>query len=58
MESILEAIGNTPLVRLRRCAPSNGAGLWSDGYRLRKILKLLLRVAEFPARSVARTTRE
>jgi DNA topoisomerase-1 len=27
MESILEAIGNTPLVRLRRCAPSNGAGL-------------------------------
>src|SRR5438132_6594267 len=28
MESILEAIGNTPLVRLRRCAPQNGAGLW------------------------------
>jgi cysteine synthase A len=28
MESILEAIGNTPLVRLRRCAPRNGAELW------------------------------
>ena len=28
MESILEAIGNTPLVRLRRCAPANGAQLW------------------------------
>jgi cysteine synthase len=28
MESILEAIGNTPLVRVRRCAPSNGAELW------------------------------
>jgi cysteine synthase len=28
MESILEAIGNTPLVRLRRCAPQNGAELW------------------------------
>jgi cysteine synthase A len=28
MESILEAIGNTPLVRARRCAPSNGAELW------------------------------
>jgi len=28
MESILEAIGNTPLVRIRRCAPSNGAELW------------------------------
>ncbi len=28
MESILEAIGNTPLVRLRRCAPPNGAELW------------------------------
>ena len=27
-ESILDAIGNTPLVRLRRCAPSNGAELW------------------------------
>jgi len=26
--TILEAIGNTPLVRLRRCAPSNGAELW------------------------------
>jgi cysteine synthase len=26
--SILEAIGNTPLVRLRRCAPANGAELW------------------------------
>ena len=28
MESILEAIGNTPLVRVRHCAPSNGAELW------------------------------
>ena len=28
MESVLEAIGNTPLVRLRRCAPQNGAELW------------------------------
>jgi cysteine synthase A len=28
MESILEAIGETPLVRLRRCAPTNGAELW------------------------------
>jgi cysteine synthase A len=28
MESILEAIGNTPLVRLGRCAPENGAELW------------------------------
>ncbi len=28
MESILETIGNTPLVRLRRCAPANGAELW------------------------------
>ena len=28
MESILEAIGNTPLVRLDRCAPANGAELW------------------------------
>src|SRR5512133_143823 len=28
MESILEAIGNTPLVQLRRCAPPNGAELW------------------------------
>ena len=28
MSSILEAIGNTPLVRLRRLAPSNGAELW------------------------------
>jgi cysteine synthase A len=28
MESILDAIGNTPLVRLRRCAPQNGAKLW------------------------------
>jgi cysteine synthase len=26
--TILEAIGNTPLVRLRRCAPPNGAELW------------------------------
>ena len=28
MESILDAIGNTPMVRLRRCAPQNGAELW------------------------------
>ncbi len=28
MESILEAIGNTPLVRVRRCSPTNGAELW------------------------------
>ena len=28
MESILGAIGNTPLVRLSRCAPPNGAELW------------------------------
>ena len=28
MESILDAIGGTPLVRLRRCTPSNGAELW------------------------------
>ena len=28
MESILEAIGNTPIVRLQRCAPENGAELW------------------------------
>ena len=28
MQSILEAIGNTPLIRLRRCAPKNGAELW------------------------------
>jgi cysteine synthase A len=28
MQSILEAIGNTPLVRLRSCAPANGAELW------------------------------
>ncbi|HEY3085276.1 MAG TPA: cysteine synthase family protein [Candidatus Dormibacteraeota bacterium] len=28
MDSILEAIGNTPLVRVRRCAPRNGAELW------------------------------
>ena len=26
--SILSAIGNTPLVRLTRCAPANGAELW------------------------------
>jgi cysteine synthase len=26
--SILDAIGNTPLVRLRSCAPANGAELW------------------------------
>src|SRR4029453_17202982 len=28
MESILEAIGDTPLVRVRGCAPPNGAELW------------------------------
>jgi cysteine synthase A len=28
MESILEAIGNTPFVPMRRCAPANGAELW------------------------------
>jgi cysteine synthase len=28
VETILEAIGDTPLVRLRRCAPRNGAELW------------------------------
>jgi cysteine synthase len=28
VESILEAIGNTPLIRLRRLAPPNGAELW------------------------------
>jgi cysteine synthase A len=26
--AILDAIGNTPLVRLRRCTPANGAELW------------------------------
>jgi cysteine synthase A len=28
VQSVLEAIGNTPLVRVRRCAPPNGAELW------------------------------
>jgi cysteine synthase len=28
MSSILDAIGNTPLVRLRRCVPANGAEVW------------------------------
>jgi cysteine synthase A len=28
MDSILDTIGNTPLLRLRHCAPPNGAGLW------------------------------
>ena len=28
MDSILEAIGDTPLLRLDRCAPANGAELW------------------------------
>ena len=28
MGSILDAIGNTPLVQLRSCAPANGAELW------------------------------
>ena len=28
MPSILDAIGDTPLVRLRRCVPAEGAELW------------------------------
>ena len=28
MESVLDAIGNTPVVRLRRCVPESGAELW------------------------------
>src|SRR3954471_10122432 len=28
MSSILDAIGDTPLVRLQRCVPVNGAELW------------------------------
>ncbi len=28
MSSIVDAIGNTPLVRLRHCTPANGAELW------------------------------
>jgi cysteine synthase len=28
LSTILDAIGNTPLVRLTRCAPANGAELW------------------------------
>jgi cysteine synthase len=28
MASILAAIGNTPLIRVRSCAPANGAELW------------------------------
>ena len=28
MSSILDAVGNTPLVRLNRCAPANGAEVW------------------------------
>ena len=28
VESTLEAIGSTPLVRLRHCFPANGAELW------------------------------
>jgi cysteine synthase A len=28
VDSILEAIGSTPLVRVERCAPENGAELW------------------------------
>jgi cysteine synthase A len=28
LSSILDQIGNTPLVRLRRCVPANGAELW------------------------------
>ncbi|MDQ5819895.1 MAG: PLP-dependent cysteine synthase family protein [Actinomycetota bacterium] len=28
MDSVLDLIGDTPLVRLRRCVPANGADLW------------------------------
>jgi cysteine synthase len=28
MSSILDAIGNTPLVRVHNCSPPNGAELW------------------------------
>jgi len=28
VESILDSIGNTPLLRLRHCVPANGAELW------------------------------
>jgi len=28
VESVLDAIGNTPVVRLRRCVPESGAELW------------------------------
>ena len=28
LESVLETIGNTPVVRLHRCVPANGAELW------------------------------
>jgi cysteine synthase A len=28
VESVLDSIGNTPLLRLRHCAPPNGAELW------------------------------
>jgi cysteine synthase A len=28
LKSILDAIGNTPLLRVRKCAPENGAELW------------------------------
>src|SRR5436309_14078541 len=28
MQSILDSIGNTPLLRLRRCVPADGAELW------------------------------
>ena len=28
MDSILDAIGNSPILRLRRCVPANGAELW------------------------------
>ncbi len=28
MQGILDAIGNTPMIRLRHCAPANGAELW------------------------------
>jgi len=28
--SILDTIGNPPLVRLRRCIPANGAEVWAS----------------------------
>lgn len=28
MTSILDALGKTPLIRLRHCVPANGAEIW------------------------------